>query len=352
MTINTANDIIIFTKNVFDKGGLRVFENKKEINIVFLGGSITQGAGSSDKSKCFANMTGEWFKEKYGADRVNYYNKGVGGTPSFYGLLRLQRDVIAYNPDMVFVEFAVNDTGSDSRVYLESIVRMLGNIPSNPYIVFLYTTNKDYTTPTQNFEQVANYYGIPQISLKDALKRELNGEDAFEAGYLADSVHPSDKGYEVYYNEMIRLLEKEEYYKKPIKKEKTLVEGCFAADTRFISSTEVLHTDGWKVTTIGERKSLLAEKENESIEFEFDGNILGFEHGLHQDSGVYNVYVDDKLIGTGSPYYSNNESNQLVFGFVTTDLDDGHHKVKVETAKGEHGGTRILLYNIIIGNKN
>lgn len=41
-----------------------VFDCEKDINIVFLGGSITQGAGASDVSKCFANMTGECLKAK------------------------------------------------------------------------------------------------------------------------------------------------------------------------------------------------------------------------------------------------------------------------------------------------
>jgi len=43
-----------------------IFDRDKTINIVFLGGSITEGEGASEKSKCFANMTGEWLKEKFG----------------------------------------------------------------------------------------------------------------------------------------------------------------------------------------------------------------------------------------------------------------------------------------------
>ena len=60
--------------------------------------------------------------------------------------------------------------------------------------MFLYTTNRTYTTPTAYHEEVAAYYGIPQIHLEDAVKRELNGADPVDAGYFQDNVHPGDKG--------------------------------------------------------------------------------------------------------------------------------------------------------------
>ena len=128
------------------------FEGQEKINVVFLGGSITAGAGSSEKSKCFANMTGEWLKTIFGADRLDYYNMGIGGTPSKYGLIRFKRDVASHNPHLVFIEFAVNDGGKDTRPYIEGLVRGLLALPTKPYVVFLYTTNEDYTTETKYFK--------------------------------------------------------------------------------------------------------------------------------------------------------------------------------------------------------
>lgn len=328
-----------------------MFADRKEINVVFLGGSITQGAGVVDKSKCFANMTGEWLKNRFGAEKLNYYNEGIGGTPSFYGLLRFNRDVAAHNPDMVFIEFAVNDNGTDSRIYIEGLVRSLLKLPKKPYVVFLYTTSHDYTTSTENFEQVAQYYGIPQISLKDALKNELSGKDALQEGYLADGVHPAEKGYFVYYKEMVRCLENSEYYKQPLEKER-MFEGTFCADTTFTPATNFAH-DGWVEVEKYGRTGIFSEKEGQVFEFEFDGDILGFEHGIHQASGTYNVYVDGKFVGTGDSYYDcKGNEDQPVFGYRTTDLENTHHKVRIETAKGKLDGERILIYKIISGEKN
>ena len=329
-----------------------IFGKDKVINIVFLGGSITEGEGASAKDRCFANMTGEWLKEKFG-DKLNYYNKGVGGTPSSYGLLRFERDVAAYNPDMVFIEFAVNDFGKDTRKYVEGIVRSLIALPTKPYVVFLYTTNETYDTKTNYFEEVANYYDIPQIYLKDALKRCLGGENAREAGFLKDKVHPTDKGYEVYYNEVVRCLSKKEYYKRPQKKAQTLVDDCVRVHTQFLPSCDTKLNGRWEIGENWQGNYIIGAV-GDSFEFEFDGDVLAFEHGLHQDSAVYEVYDCGELIGTGNPWFNRTTSNQLVLGVNRFNLNPGYHKIKVVNKASdvcERANKQVLIYNIITGKK-
>ena len=335
------------------------FAGDNEINVVFLGGSITEGAGASNSANCYANLTGEWFKQTYGADKtVHYYNKGVGGTPSDYGLLRFSRDVVSYNPDVVFIEFAVNDGGRDTRMYMESMVRTLLSLPEVPYIIFLYTTNETYATPTAYHEQVAEFYGIPQISLKDALKRELNGANAREAGYLKDSVHPNDKGYQVYFNEIKTCLETGRFYQKPIARDEKLVETSGAVETEFIAisgSAVTKSGNDWTTGGSGNRPWAKTSTLGATLNFSFDGTILAVEHGLLSASAMYEIYVDGSKIGTGDPYYSNRaltDSPQLVMGFATYTLPDGHHDVEIKTIKSTNTnstGDNVFLYNIITG---
>lgn len=331
---------------------LDVFGEKKDVNIVFLGGSITEGEGASEKSRCFANRTGEWLKERFGVERIKYHNKGVGGTPSAYGLLRFDRDVAAYEPDMVFVEFAVNDFGADTRKFVEGIVRKLIKLPTKPYVVFLYTTDESYTTKTNYFEEVAEYYGIPQISLKEALRNHLDGANARESGYLQDKVHPTDKGYEVYFNEMKRCLTDEAYYKRPAEGKVKLTEEAFDTKIKFTPSQNVERTGFGEVGGEGER-TFAKGKPGDIMEFEFDGEILAFEHGLHKDSAVYEVYVDGKSVGVGDPYFDM-RTNQLVMGLAVYDLPSGKHKARLEvkrSGKADRTDKQVLIYNILSGNK-
>ena len=336
------------------------FAGDNEINVVFLGGSITEGAGASAPAKCYANLTGEWFKKTYGTTSrtVNYYNKGVGGTPSDYGLLRFTRDVVNLNPDVVFIEFAVNDGGRDTRMYMESMVRTLLSLPTSPYVVFLYTTNETYSTPTAFHEQVAEYYGIPQISLKDALKRELNGANARDAGYLKDSVHPSDQGYQVYFNEITKCLETGRFYQRPIPQKEKLVAASGAVETEFIPiSNDRITKSGndWTTGGTGNRQWGKTTTIGATLKFSFDGTILAVEHGLLSASGMYEIYVDGEKKGTGDPYYGDRaltDSPQLVMGYANYALPDGHHDVEIKTIQSTNSnseGDNVFLYNIITG---
>lgn len=332
------------------------FAGDNDVNVVFLGGSITQGAGASNAAEtCYAALTGKWFESTYEKDgrNVTWHNVGVGGTPSQYGLLRLNRDVISKNPDVVFVEFAVNDGGSDTRRYMEGIVRSLQSLDHVPYIIFLYTTNETYTTPTAYHEEVAEYYGIPQISLKDALKRELNGENARERGYLGDSVHPTDLGYAVYFDEIKTCLETNRFFQKPIEQSEKLVPESTGVNTIFTPSSEADLSGGtWTTGGSGNRQYVMSSTPGDSFELEFEGNVLAIEHGLNRASAKYEIYVDDERIGSGDPYYDQ-DKNQLVLGYANFNLSDkGTHTLRIEVTDQKNAastGNQVMIYNIITG---
>ena len=97
------------------------------VSIVYLGGSITEGAAAQPRTtKCYAYLSAQLFAEKFMADpgKLQYHNAGISGTPSLLGITRCQQDVLAHQPDIVFVEFAVNDsTDPFGRMAYESLVR-------------------------------------------------------------------------------------------------------------------------------------------------------------------------------------------------------------------------------------
>ena len=96
--------------------GLDNLNNEKgELVIAFLGGSITVGSGSSDWDHRYSTMlTKKYFKKKFPNKTVREINGGVSGTNSDLGLFRMSKDITDSCPDVVFVEFAVNDSGGGS----------------------------------------------------------------------------------------------------------------------------------------------------------------------------------------------------------------------------------------------
>lgn len=75
----------------------------KKLKIAFLGGSIT------GKDDCWRPQTMELFRRLYPHIAWEEINASVGGTGSDFGAFRLRHEVVVHNPDLIFVEFAVND---------------------------------------------------------------------------------------------------------------------------------------------------------------------------------------------------------------------------------------------------
>ena len=90
----------------------------EEVTIAFIGGSITQGAGAIPiHLKSYAYQTWEKFKAAFG-ENVKLIKAGVGGTPSEFGMIRFERDVLRegkVKPDLIVIEFSVNDAGDETQ---------------------------------------------------------------------------------------------------------------------------------------------------------------------------------------------------------------------------------------------
>jgi hypothetical protein len=290
-------------------------------------------------------------KDTFAGQTVNCYNAGIGGTGSNFGMVRMDRDVMSKDPDMIFVEFAVNDCNKDSCATMDSIMRKILSAEKTPYVVFLYTTDNEYKTDSSYHHMVASYYGIPEIDLKAALIEKTEGEDPVELGLFSDAVHPLDGGFEIYASAIIERLSEESCYVKPQNKE-PMSNDSLLFNTDFIPSPNYSHSDGWTEKT-GHRgyKALYTTTPGETVTFEFYGNFLAIEGGLHRESALVDVYVDDKLLKTVSFYYDM-DAFQSSYAEITHMLPMGHHNVKIEVREEtnpSHPGSTVMLYHIITG---
>ena len=91
----------------------------EEVKVVAIGGSITTGFSANPVAgKCWAGLTGKWLKElaAQNGSKLTFYNRGVSGTDSAFGVARLDSHVLSLNPDFVIVEYAMNDQWLDAKV--------------------------------------------------------------------------------------------------------------------------------------------------------------------------------------------------------------------------------------------
>ena len=173
-------------------------KNGEKVYVAALGGSVTEGAGAEEDkvyTKGYAYQFKDMLKAQYPTADIEFAGAGLSGTPPLLGIIRYQKDVVArlnHTPDLLILEFSVNDDGSGARAY-EGIIRNI--IEENPKttIISLYSDAKTYKNCQGAFDPVAEYYGLPRISIQNAVENPNSGIS--EEKFFFDYVHPTTAGH-------------------------------------------------------------------------------------------------------------------------------------------------------------
>ena len=183
--------------------------NGESLVIGFLGGSITQGSLSSTPKTCYAYLVYEWWKKSFPNAEFSFVNGGIGGTTSHYGGARAWKDVLCYRPDIVTVDFSVNDDANEffEETY-EGTLRRLLAAPSAPAVVVLNNVFYDTGKNAQDYHnRIADHYGIPHVSIKDTVYPDVESGKIVRADITPDNLHPNDKGHRLVADEICKLLD-------------------------------------------------------------------------------------------------------------------------------------------------
>ena len=181
----------------------------EELTIGFLGGSITQGSLATEHKNTYAYRVFTWWKETFPNAEFHYVNGGIGGTTSHFGVARAVSDVLMYQPDFVGIDFSVNDEPNEFfKETYEGVLRKVFTWSSAPAVLLL--NNVYYDTGINAQEQhiaVGDWYGIPHVSIKDTLYRQMKEGMYTREELTPDGLHPNDKGHGLVAAEIIRFLE-------------------------------------------------------------------------------------------------------------------------------------------------
>lgn len=190
----------------------------KDVTIAYIGGSITQGAGAIPiNTSCYAYKSFLEFKNKYGKNNnVHYIKAGVGGTPSELGMIRFDRDVIRDKqpPDIVVVEFAVNDYGDETKGdCYESLVRKILMLPNNPAVILLFSVFANDENLQSRLAPVGEHYDLPMVSILDAVTPQFmlnvsQGRVLTKNQFFYDIYHPQNIGHRIMSDCLINLFDK------------------------------------------------------------------------------------------------------------------------------------------------
>lgn len=191
------------------KESMRRAKEGKEVTVGFLGGSITQGSLSSKETTCYAYLVYEWWQRTFPKAKIHYVNGGIGGTSSHFGAGRVKEDMLIYQPDVVFVDFSVNDEAEPffQETY-EGVIRQLLKWQSKPVVVLLNNVfYEDGHNAQEHHNEIGDHYGIPHVSIKDTIYQQIEKGIYKREELSQDGLHPNDKGHFLVAEEIIRLLE-------------------------------------------------------------------------------------------------------------------------------------------------
>jgi lysophospholipase L1-like esterase len=207
----------------------------KSVTLGYFGGSITTGVGSSNPDALsYRALTTAWFKAQYPGAKISEANAAIGGTGSVIGASRIDKDLIPSHPDLVLIEFAVNDNGADRDTLgraMERIIRTLRTRLPDTDILMVYTMQADRMydfyksgeTPDSvvYHQPVAEHYGCSSVNVGQELFNQIHSGKATWKDLAPDTCHPSDAGYRLYFEQIRDFLEKHKR-DKPRRQAKTL----------------------------------------------------------------------------------------------------------------------------------
>lgn len=175
----------------------------EDVTLAYIGGSITEGALASPNSKCYAEASASAFAAAYGKDggsNVHFVNAGMSGTPSSLGIIRYDRDVLGQmktgsRPDILFIEFAVNDYGecTSGGAYDGMIRRAL---KSGSAVVLIFSIFQSGRVLENTYKPYGTHYDLPMISMGDAIEKHFK-TDGFKKWYFGDTLHPNNVGHKL-----------------------------------------------------------------------------------------------------------------------------------------------------------
>ena len=348
-----------------------------DVSIAYLGGSITAQDGWRPK-------TLNWLRQKFPGVKISEINAAIGGTGSDLGVFRLQHDVLDHKPDLLFVEFAVNDGGaSTGQIYrcMEGIVRQTWKKDPLVDICFVYTLagNMLETLQQGNFphsasamEKVADHYGIPSIHMglevarlakagKLIFKGEQPRSEAEKAAlgdkilFSPDGVHPyTDTGHELYLAAVARSFSRIEKVGTPATH--TLPAPLDADNweaAKMIPLSQARLSPGWRrldpqldalAKSFGNRLPEVWKANNpgESLSFSFRGRAARIYDLVGPDCGQLTIALDDRPLVVKPRFDAYCTYHRLATLSVAEELPQGVHRVKITIHPDQPDKVKIL----------
>lgn len=327
------------------KAAIEKAQKGEDVTIAYIGGSITQGAGAKPVHEGnYAYKSFLKFKEMFvkdGGENVHFVKAGVGGTSSEVGIIRYERDVLksgVVEPDIVIVEFAVNDEGDETKgICYESLCLKILSAENKPGVILLFSVFSNDWNLQDRLAPVGKHYNLPMVSIKDAVVEQfkltkLKGNVISKRQFFYDIYHPTSDGHTVMADCLANLFAQTDKGDKDLDDiiiDRAPVIGNSFAQIHLIDRKDneckaVITEGGFKETDTELQMAELDDNSFPSPQFPYNwmhtassGNesfkmniksrsfIMVFKDSGSSEFGRADIFVDGKHVNTVDPHIAN-----------------------------------------------
>jgi len=187
-------------------------KNGEHLTVIFFGGSLTWGAQATDPVETsYRAVIARHFRKHYPNAHFTFRDAAIGGEGSQLGVFRLERDVLRHKPDLIFLDFTVNDgpydkPNPDRLAAYESLVWRI--VEAGVPLVQVSFALKNDMPPAKVkrpldalHRAIAEAYQVPFSDTIEPLRAEVTAGKVTPDQLwpiAGDNTHPGDDGYRLY----------------------------------------------------------------------------------------------------------------------------------------------------------
>lgn len=191
----------------------------RTINLVFHGHSVPAGYFKTPIVNTIESYPYQLLKKLkilYPYAVINIINTAIGGENSIHGEERFNSDVLVHKPDVLFIDYALNDRsiGLDkSKEAWGKMIRAASKIgikvilltPSADQRVNILKENNDLEMHSMQIKALSKKFGVGLVDSYSIFKRIAISNDSI-SNYMSQVNHPNEKGNLLIANEIMNYF--------------------------------------------------------------------------------------------------------------------------------------------------
>ncbi|MEK6796735.1 MAG: SGNH/GDSL hydrolase family protein [Spirochaetota bacterium] len=322
-------------------------ERGESLVVGAIGGSITEGASATAPERRYIDRIAARLSERFPSAQFTIANAGIGASNSLFGAFRVRKDLFSREPDIIFIDYAVNDATNPDVVHpYESLIHACLSAPKGPPVILLFMLTDNGANRQDLQIPIGRHYDLPMLSVRDAVWPEIEQGALRWSDYSPDTVHPNDAGHDMIADMALRAMVSDGKTAKVA----PLPERLNAASAQFDNGSiidanvmKVLKNNGWKK---GPHKAGYTGFQSDTPGSEFtaavEGSYIAIGYKQYRgDFGIIEVIVDE-----GSPiildgYFVQERiiawaGGHTVIAVLTADAPRGGHTIRVRLTERRH----------------